>query len=107
MRSFAVSFLVCALVLGNARPIYAAEAAPEAEATPAPADPSIVSTNGIAGWPQARDIFSDSAVLMDAGVREENITLPNLCTACNADLLFSHRASHGKRGNLGAFLMIK
>lgn len=66
MRSFAVSFLVCALVLGNARPIYAAEAAPEAEATPAPADPSIVSTNGIAGWPQARDIFSDSAVLMDA-----------------------------------------
>ena len=47
------------------------------------------------------------AVLMGAGVREENITLPNLCTACNADLLFSHRASKGKRGNLGAFLMIR
>ena len=50
---------------------------------------------------------ANKAVLMNAGVKEENITLPNLCTACNADLLFSHRASHGKRGNLGAFLMIK
>ena len=25
----------------------------------------------------------------------------------NPDYLFSHRASHGKRGNLGAFLMLK
>lgn len=50
---------------------------------------------------------ANKAVLMGAGVREENITLPNLCTACNADLLFSHRASKGKRGNLGAFLMIR
>ena len=33
--------------------------------------------------------------------------MSNLCTACNADLLFSHRASKGRRGNLGAFLMIR
>ncbi len=50
---------------------------------------------------------ANKAVLIEAGVREENITLPNLCTACNSDKLFSHRASKGKRGNLGAFLMIR
>ena len=39
-------------------------------------------------------------ILMDAGIPEENIQLPNLCTFENADIMFSHRASHGKRGNL-------
>lgn len=46
-------------------------------------------------------------VLRDAGVEEEHISCTSLCTCCNADMLFSHRASHGKRGNLGAFLMLK
>lgn len=46
-------------------------------------------------------------VLLDAGVRAENIAMPGICTCCNPDFLFSHRASHGKRGNLGAFLMLK
>lgn len=46
-------------------------------------------------------------ILMEAGVKEEHISMPNLCTCCNPDLMFSHRASHGKRGNLGAFLGLK
>ena len=46
-------------------------------------------------------------ILMDAGIPEENIQLPNLCTFENADIMFSHRASHGKRGNLGAFISIR
>lgn len=46
-------------------------------------------------------------VLTDAGIPEENISMPHLCTCCNPDFLFSHRASGGKRGNLGAFLMLK
>ena len=46
-------------------------------------------------------------VLIEAGVREEKIEMPGLCTCCNPELLFSHRASQGKRGNLGAFLMLK
>lgn len=46
-------------------------------------------------------------VLLDAGVPEDHISCTTLCTCCNADMLFSHRASHGKRGNLGAFLMLK
>lgn len=46
------------------------------------------------------------AVLTEAGIVKEHITLPDICTACNKELLFSHRASHGKRGNLGAFLSL-
>lgn len=46
-------------------------------------------------------------VMLDAGVMENHITMPNVCTCCNSNMLFSHRASHGKRGNLGAFLMLK
>ena len=33
---------------------------------PAPADPSVVTTNGIAGWPQAMDIAEETGILMDA-----------------------------------------
>ena len=44
---------------------------------------------------------------VNAGVKEENIALPDLCTCCNSNILFSHRASKGMRGNLGAVIMIK
>ncbi|MBQ9990428.1 MAG: laccase domain-containing protein, partial [Lachnospiraceae bacterium] len=30
-----------------------------------------------------------------------------LCTCCNPEYLFSHRASNGMRGNMGAFLMLR
>lgn len=46
-------------------------------------------------------------VLLEAGLRPENISMPNLCTCCNPGFLFSHRASGGRRGNLGAFLMLR
>ncbi len=42
--------------------------------------------------------------LEEAGVLSENIQVPDICTCCNSDKLFSHRASQGKRGNLAAFL---
>jgi copper oxidase (laccase) domain-containing protein len=42
-----------------------------------------------------------------AGMKKENVSLPDLCTACNVDYLFSHRASHGSRGNEGAVLMLR
>ncbi len=45
--------------------------------------------------------------LLNAGVLEEHIAMPDLCTCCNADLLFSHRKSRGMRGNLGAVIMLK
>ena len=46
-------------------------------------------------------------ILREAGIREEHLAVTNICTCCNPTLLFSHRASHGKRGNLGAFLMLR
>ena len=46
-------------------------------------------------------------VLLGAGILPEHISMPNLCTCCNPEFLYSHRASQGKRGNLGAFLGIK
>lgn len=45
-------------------------------------------------------------IMLEAGLIEEHISLPGLCTCCNPEFLFSHRASRGKRGNLGAFLGI-
>ena len=50
---------------------------------------------------------ANEIVLEDAGVEKEHIAVTNLCTCCNPKLLFSHRASHGKRGNLGGFLCLK
>lgn len=46
-------------------------------------------------------------ILLEAGVLPQNIQKPGICTCCNPEYLFSHRASHGKRGNLAAFLCLK
>lgn len=50
---------------------------------------------------------ANEMVLLQAGILKENITVTDICTRCNADYLFSHRASGEKRGNLGAFVMLK
>ncbi len=45
-------------------------------------------------------------VMLEAGIPASQIEVTDLCTCCNPDLLFSHRASHGQRGNLGAFMKL-
>ena len=50
---------------------------------------------------------TNEIVLLEAGIKKEHLALTNVCTCCNSEVLFSHRASHGKRGNLAAFLMLK
>ncbi|SFG11221.1 conserved hypothetical protein [Lachnospiraceae bacterium C7] len=50
---------------------------------------------------------ANEIVFLDAGIKKENIAITNICTSCNKDLLFSHRATKGKRGNLGAFMYLK
>ena len=45
--------------------------------------------------------------LLDAGLMPENIFVTDICTCCNPDLLYSHRASKGQRGGLCGFLEIK
>lgn len=47
---------------------------------------------------------ANQCVLEKAGILPEHIEVTSLCTCCNSRELFSHRASHGQRGNLGAFL---
>lgn len=50
---------------------------------------------------------ANEIVLIEAGVKKEHISVTDICTCCNPGLLFSHRASHGKRGNLGGFLCLR
>lgn len=45
-------------------------------------------------------------LLLRAGVLPERITVSGVCTCCHPQLLFSHRASNGKRGLLAGFLMM-
>ncbi len=52
-------------------------------------------------WEANRQIF------LRSGILPEHISMPGICTCCNPEFLFSHRASKGKRGNLAAFLGIK
>lgn len=50
---------------------------------------------------------TNEILLLEAGIQKEHLAVTNICTCCNDKLLFSHRASHGRRGNLGAFLCLK
>lgn len=46
-------------------------------------------------------------VLLAAGLDEKNIETTDICTMCNPSLLFSHRYTQGRRGNLGAFIKLE
>lgn len=50
---------------------------------------------------------SNRIMMMRAGILKEHIEVSGICTYCNSDMLFSHRASEGKRGNMAAFLVLK
>ena len=45
-------------------------------------------------------------ILLGSGIRKEHLAVTDLCTCCNPEFLFSHRASHGRRGNLSAILCL-
>lgn len=54
------------------------------------------------------DLWEANRIIMiEAGIQESHISMPGICTCHNAEFLFSHRASKGKRGNLAAFLGIR
>lgn len=50
---------------------------------------------------------ANEIVLTEAGIPRERIQVTDICTCHNDASLFSHRASKGLRGNLGAFLGLK
>ena len=46
-------------------------------------------------------------VLLEAGLRPENLAMAGVCTACHPELLFSHRASGGRAGRMAAVLALR
>lgn len=52
-------------------------------------------------WKLNKDQF------LEIGVKEENITVSNICTKCNKDIFFSHRGDKGKTGSLAAIMQLK
>lgn len=49
---------------------------------------------------------TNKQILISSGVPEENITISDVCTMCNSELLWSHRATNGHRGTMCAFMCI-
>ncbi len=50
---------------------------------------------------------ANKQILKNAGIREENIDITDICTNCYPDDFHSHRATNGKRGVNGLILEIK
>lgn len=50
---------------------------------------------------------ANQIILEEAGVKKENICVSSLCTNCHPDLLFSHRFTKGRRGNLAAVIGLR
>lgn len=45
--------------------------------------------------------------LTNAGVTPEHITISGICTCCNHDKLFSHRATKGRRGTMAGMISLR
>lgn len=50
---------------------------------------------------------ANELIFREAGILPEHTAVTNVCTHCNPEILFSHRTTGDKRGNLGAFLALK
>jgi hypothetical protein len=49
---------------------------------------------------------ANEIVLKEAGIKDENIQFCGLCTCCQNDVFFSHRATNGKRGSLAGVITL-
>lgn len=49
---------------------------------------------------------ANEIILQEAGIPADQIQVSGLCTCCNPEFLFSHRASHGKRGSLAGVITL-
>ena len=50
---------------------------------------------------------TNKQILINAGVPKSNISVSDVCTKCNSELLWSHRATNGQRGTMCAFMCMK
>jgi len=46
-------------------------------------------------------------ILVQAGIRPDNVEISQICTSCSQDMLFSYRGSQGVTGRMGAFIMLR
>ena len=69
--------------------------------------PRVLRPGGVCGKYQLNLWLANLLILRKAGIPLERISVADVCTCHNPSYLFSHRASGGRRGNLGAFLMLK
>lgn len=69
--------------------------------------PGVVTPGRVKGKYQLDLWEANRQNLLSAGVKSEKIAVTDICTCCNDSYLFSHRASRGRRGNMGAFLGLK
>ena len=46
-------------------------------------------------------------ILLDSGILPSHISVTDICTACNSERLFSHRATGGKRGLSAAMILLE
>jgi len=70
------------------------------------------SDNSDSDFDGARKYFIDlpginKNLMINEGINPENIEMSGICTKCNSELLFSHRATKGKRGGMAAILGMK
>ncbi len=49
-------------------------------------------------------VEANRQILINSGIKDENIDCSDICTSCNSDDLHSHRKTGGKRGNLAAII---
>ncbi len=49
-------------------------------------------------------VEANKQILLNAGIKPENMDISDLCTNCNADSLHSHRATKGQRGTIGVII---
>lgn len=69
--------------------------------------PRILSRGKVPGKYQLDLWAANARILLEAGITPDHLTVTNLCTCENSTELFSHRATGGKRGLQGAFLMLE
>lgn len=50
---------------------------------------------------------ANESIFLESGILPEHIAVTNVCTHCNSQILYSHRTSGNRRGNLCAFLALK
>lgn len=50
---------------------------------------------------------ANELLLLDSGILPGHLFLSNLCTSCNKELLFSHRATGGRRGLTAGFIGLR